>query len=242
MTENLVQVESAEHFKNLLSKDLDRVALLNFWTPWAEPCKTMNHVVAELAKRYPAALVLQIEAESLSDIAESFDIEAVPSFLILRGHTLLSRISGADAKSLTVAMEKHAASPPYKPQSQTSLPPAAPSNSIPPSGATESAETQEQLETRLIGLMNQSQVVLFMKGTPDAPRCGFSRKIVGVLNEQNVAFSHFDILTDESVRQGLKKLNDWPTFPQLIVKGAFVGGLDIVKEMVDNGELKEILA
>ena len=90
--------------------------------------------------------------------------------------------------------------------------------------------------------MTQSDVVLFMKGVPDAPRCGFSRRIVGLLREQGVQFSSFDILQDESVRQGLKVLNDWPTFPQLIVKGEFVGGLDVVKEMVDNGELKELLA
>ena len=90
--------------------------------------------------------------------------------------------------------------------------------------------------------MNQDQVVLFMKGNPDAPRCGFSRRIVALLRDQNVTFSHFDILTDESVRQGLKTLNNWPTFPQLIVNGEFVGGLDIVQEMVENGELKEILA
>lgn len=81
-----------------------------------------------------------------------------------------------------------------------------------------------------------------MKGSPDAPRCGFSRKIVNLLNEQGVQFASFDILQDEAVRQGLKELNDWPTFPQLIVNGEFVGGLDIVKEMVDNGEFKEIVA
>ena len=63
-----------------------------------------------------------------------------------------------------------------------------------------------------------------------------------MLNEQGVQFASFDILQDEAVRQGLKELNDWPTFPQLIVNGEFVGGLDIVKEMVDNGEFKEIVA
>jgi glutaredoxin-related protein len=109
--------------------------------------------------------------------------------------------------------------------------------------------------------MNQSKVVLFMKGSPDVPRCGFSRKICGLLHDQKVEFSHFDILTDESVRQGmsgfakhsqlrllnilasgLKKLNDWPTFPQLIVQGEFVGGLDIVQEMAVNGELKQSIS
>ena len=89
--------------------------------------------------------------------------------------------------------------------------------------------------------MHQSRVVLFMKGSPDAPRCGFSRKIVGLLKEHEVEFSHFDILTDEKVRAGLKILNDWPTFPQLIVNGEFVGGLDIVQEMVENGEFDEVV-
>lgn len=90
--------------------------------------------------------------------------------------------------------------------------------------------------------MNQTKVVLFMKGNPDAPRCGFSRRIVALLRDQDVPFSHFDILSDESVRSGLKVLNNWPTFPQLIVNGEFVGGLDIVTEMVDNGEFQEIVA
>jgi len=81
-----------------------------------------------------------------------------------------------------------------------------------------------------------------MKGSPDAPRCGFSRKVCGLLSDTGVEFSYFDILTDESVRQGLKKMNDWPTYPQLIIKGEFVGGLDIVREMADSGELRELVA
>lgn len=89
--------------------------------------------------------------------------------------------------------------------------------------------------------MKQSRVVLFMKGTPDAPRCGFSRKIVGLLKDHKVEFSTFDILSDERVRAGLKIINDWPTFPQLIVNGEFVGGLDIVQEMVENGEFDEVV-
>ena len=89
--------------------------------------------------------------------------------------------------------------------------------------------------------MAQSRVVLFMKGEPDAPRCGFSRKIVALLRDQGVEFTHFDILKDESVRARLKTLNDWPTFPQLIVEKEFVGGLDIVQEMVENGEFDEVV-
>jgi len=226
-------VGSAEEFKDLLSTDLNKVSLINFWAPWAGPCVQMNKIVEELSKKYPQALVLQVEAEEQSEIAESFEIEAVPTFLILQGHTLLARINGADANQLTDSMAKFVKpTPSINPLSSTEKPPAAPADD---------AEKQNS-NARLKSLMEQDTVMLFMKGTPDAPRCGFSRKIVKLLGDQGVKFSSFDILSDESVRSGLKVYNDWPTFPQLIVKGELVGGLDIVQEMIDNGEFKELIA
>ncbi|KAI0926330.1 hypothetical protein AcW1_008539 [Taiwanofungus camphoratus] len=232
-TTNFHDVTSAEHFQSLLSEDLNRVSLINFWAPWAEPCKQMNVVVQELAKKYPQLLVIQVEAETQSDIAESFEVESVPSFVILRGHTLLGRISGADAPALTDTVAKHVqALPSVKPLSKTDREPEV---------ISEKLETQEELNNRLRGLMAKDKVVLFMKGEPDAPRCGFSRRIVTLLRDQGVQFSYFDIFSDESVRSGLKVLNNWPTFPQLIVNGEFVGGLDIVQEMVENGELQELV-
>ena len=92
------------------------------------------------------------------------------------------------------------------------------------------------LEEKLRGLIQQAPVMLFMKGSPDTPKCGFSRSIVELLQKNSVAFSFFDILTDEEVRAGLKTYSNWPTYPQLYVKGTLVGGLDIVKEMVNSGE------
>ena len=127
-------------------------------------------------------------------------------------------------------------------------------------------ETEEELNGRMRGIMNSEKVVLFMKGSPDAPRCGFSRQTVEILRKHEVTFTHFDILQDEAVRQGesdwllsrcrvrltsvylsvwesigLKKLNNWPTFPQLIIGGELVGGLDILREMEGNGEFQEAL-
>jgi len=232
--ENVHDISSSEQFQALLSQDLNRVSLINFWAPWAAPCTQMNDVVLELAKKYSQLLVLQVEAESQSEISESFDVEAVPAFVVLRGHTLLGRISGADAGALTNAVAQHIKPvPSVIPLSQSDLKPAAPVDL--------ETETPEQLSERLKQLMNQSKVVLFMKGNPDAPRCGFSKRTVGILRDHGVEFSHFDILTDESVRSGLKSLNSWPTYPQLIVNGEFVGGLDIIKEMVENGEFEEIV-
>jgi Grx4 family monothiol glutaredoxin len=81
-----------------------------------------------------------------------------------------------------------------------------------------------------------------MKGTPDAPRCGFSSKVVNALKEEGVSFESFDILSDEEVRQGLKVFSNWPTFPQLYYKGELIGGCDIIMELRDNGELKSTLS
>jgi len=230
-SQNFHVVSSPVHFQELLSQDLSRISLINFWAPWAAPCAQMNEVVLELSRKYPELLVLQVEAEEQPDIAESFEIEAVPSFIILRGHTLLGRISGADASSLTSTIATH-----LRPVSSVQ---AKSYSNVQPAPAD--TETPAQLEERLKGLMNRERVMLFMKGSPDAPRCGFSRKTVGILRDHGVQFGSFDILSDESVRQGLKVINNWPTFPQLIVNGEFVGGLDIIQEMIENGEFDEVV-
>jgi monothiol glutaredoxin len=87
-----------------------------------------------------------------------------------------------------------------------------------------------------------SDVVLYMKGTPVFPQCGFSATVVQVLSQLGVKFKGVDVLTDPSIRQGIKEFSNWPTIPQLYVKGEFVGGCDIVREMYESGELQELLS
>ena len=89
-------------------------------------------------------------------------------------------------------------------------------------------------------LIKENDVCLFMKGTPDAPQCGFSMAVSNVLKHLNINFKGINILEDENLREGIKKFSDWPTIPQLYVKGEFVGGCDIVKEMFEKGELKKL--
>lgn len=83
-------------------------------------------------------------------------------------------------------------------------------------------------------------VVLFMKGTKDMPQCGFSSRVAGVLRGMEVAFQDVNVLADEDIRQGIKDYSEWPTIPQLYVKGEFVGGCDIITEMVRSGELDQL--
>ncbi len=90
--------------------------------------------------------------------------------------------------------------------------------------------------------VKNNDVVLFMKGTPEFPQCGFSQRVAAILADYDLSFVSVNVLLNESVRQGIKAYSDWPTIPQLYVKSEFVGGCDIISEMHESGELKELLA
>ena len=97
------------------------------------------------------------------------------------------------------------------------------------------------ISDRIQSEINSQDVVLFMKGTPVMPQCGFSASVVGVLSHIGVQFRGVNVLEDEQIREGIKVYSDWPTIPQLYVKGEFMGGCDIVREMYETGELLEML-
>jgi monothiol glutaredoxin len=99
------------------------------------------------------------------------------------------------------------------------------------------ASTQQRIETLIAG----SPVFVFMKGTQLMPQCGFSNNVVQILNALGVPFASFDVLSDPEIRQGIKEFSDWPTIPQVYVRGEFMGGSDILIEMYNSGELREKL-
>ena len=99
-----------------------------------------------------------------------------------------------------------------------------------------------EAKERIEALVKANDVVLFMKGTPLFPQCGFSSRAVAILDHLQVPFETVDVLADQDIRAGIKDYSDWPTIPQLYVKGEFVGGSDIMMEMFENGELKQLVA
>jgi Grx4 family monothiol glutaredoxin len=170
----------------------------------------------ELAAARPAVTFARVEAEACDELAERYDVSAVPFFTFHRGAEKIDALEGADARALAGRVRQHF--------------------------GVGGAAAAEPLDARLKRLTTQTPVVLFMKGTRDEPRCGFSRKVVDAVGATGIAFSTFDILSDEDVRQGLKEYSNWPTYPQLYANGELVGGCDIVLEMASDGSLKEALA
>lgn len=205
---------------------------------------------------------LALNAEEIPDVSEQYDVTSVPFVVLQKDGKTLETVSGADAARTRAAVEKYAGA--GSGEARSSLPPAqtvtrppvtngvngdagskdlagyAPSASeqgTAPSYTADAGEQEtnkEELFTRLKELVKAAPVMLFMKGTPSAPQCGFSRQTVAVLREKNIRYGFFNILADDEVRQGLKEYADWPTFPQLWVDGELVGGLDIVKEEFEN--------
>ncbi len=102
-------------------------------------------------------------------------------------------------------------------------------------------ETADPAQARIAQTVAAHDVVLFMKGNKTMPQCGFSSRVVGVLNYMSIDYADVNVLEDEGVRQGIKEFSDWPTIPQLYVKGEFVGGCDIITEMTLSGELDALL-
>ena len=97
------------------------------------------------------------------------------------------------------------------------------------------------IKLELKKIIDSNEICLFMKGVPEAPQCGFSMAVSNILKHLNLNFKGINVLENESLRQGIKEYSDWPTIPQLYIKGEFIGGCDIIKELFEKGELKEIL-
>eukprot|EP00998_Keelungia_sp_KM082_P008269 NODE_4458_length_781_cov_87.992355_g4435_i0.p2 GENE.NODE_4458_length_781_cov_87.992355_g4435_i0~~NODE_4458_length_781_cov_87.992355_g4435_i0.p2 ORF type:complete len:214 (+),score=50.09 NODE_4458_length_781_cov_87.992355_g4435_i0:73-714(+) len=206
------KVSTAADFQSLVSGN--KTVCVHFAADWCEPCPALNQALDGLQDSYKTVQFAQVNAEELSDLTEKYNVENVPHLLVFHEGTVKAEVQGAKLDEL-------------KEQLSTLT------------GTLHDASVP--LNDRLKTLINQKQVMLFMKGTPDAPRCGFSRTTVGMLNETEVPYGTFDILGNEEVRQGLKTYSNWPTYPQLYVKGELVGGLDILKELKESGDLVSTL-
>jgi Grx4 family monothiol glutaredoxin len=176
-----------------------------------------------------------VEAEEASDISELYNVSMVPHFLFIKNGSVVDTLEGAEPAVLTTKITALLSS----------------SNNNETNGAilqastattTTNSKPAQTLQDRLNALLSQHPVMLFMKGSKDSPKCGFSSRVVQVLDKVGADYGSFDILSNEEVRQGLKEYSQWPTYPQLYLNGELLGGHDIIMELEETGELKSELA
>jgi len=201
----------------------EELSVVHFYAPWAEQCAQMNDMLEELPKLrpYQGVRFAKIKAEDVPEVSLKSEIAAVPMVLLLRNSGVIDRVNGVNISAVIEKIKHHL---------NTKNAP-----------LLDTAKAKESLEDRLKKLMNQAPCMLFMKGNPSNPRCGFSRTIISILDGCKADYKSFDILQDNDVREGLKKFSNWPTYPQLYINGDLIGGLDIVKEMHESGELESML-
>mmetsp|Transcript_31904 Transcript_31904/g.48210 ORF Transcript_31904/g.48210 Transcript_31904/m.48210 type:complete len:326 (-) Transcript_31904:818-1795(-) len=206
--------------QELLSPLKEGKAALLFWAPWHEDSVSIKESIfpALATSSSPSIEFRTVEAEAQPTICEEYGVTVVPTVVLVGESGQVKELieGNVEVAQITQAVQRLINS-------------AAAEN---PNAITKN--TEESLNDRLGRLVRSSEVMLFMKGTPAAPRCGFSRQTVELLSDAKIPFGSFDILSDEDVRQGLKTFSDWPTYPQLYANGELIGGLDILKEMVED--------
>lgn len=235
----ITEVTSDPQWEQLLgSLPASTLLIVSFHAPWAAPCAQMATVLSTLASDYPVSEPpstkwVSINAEELSDISETYDVTAVPFLVLLRNGQVVESVSGSSAVKVRNAIESHVQKAGTAASTTNAANGAFEATAAPKEdqGPVDPVKQKEELFKRLGDLVKAAPVMLFMKGTPSSPQCGFSRQLVAILRENSVKYGFFNILADDEVRQGLKEYADWPTFPQLWVDGELVGGLDIVSEL-----------
>lgn len=207
--------------------------VVHFKSDWYEPCKQVSKVLEELSKTRKDVQFVQVDSEGTLEVSEAFRIDFVPTVVFLSSEkdkkAPLAIVKGAKIPLIvkTVSMMKVplVQKQPAKTFEGSASPPATVS-----------------LKSRIETLLKQAPVMLFMKGDRESPRCGFSSQMIEILNKHKINYMTFDILEDDSIRQGLKEYSNWPTYPQLYIEGKLIGGLDIVMEMIEDGDFEEYAA
>ena len=202
------------------------------------------------------AVFAKCDAEELEDAAERLGVEVVPTTVLLKASgsggalVVVDRLTGADPTRIVERLERLTASAAASSSSSSGAAAAASagnaaatSTSTTTTTTTTTAESKDALFKRIDKLVASSYVFCFIKGTPQEPKCKFTRKLLEMFAQQGVTeFGSFNVLADEAVRQGLKEYSNWPTFPQVFSGGKLVGGVDVCEELAAQNELKKTLA
>eukprot|EP00672_Neobodo_designis_P016494 CAMPEP_0174828782 /NCGR_PEP_ID=MMETSP1114-20130205/1533_1 /TAXON_ID=312471 /ORGANISM="Neobodo designis, Strain CCAP 1951/1" /LENGTH=226 /DNA_ID=CAMNT_0016062507 /DNA_START=27 /DNA_END=707 /DNA_ORIENTATION=- len=215
-------VESAAQWAELTRSSSKRGLVVHFEADWCTPCVGLNAWLDAQAKVLPDVIFARVDAGKHEAIAEAADVSSVPHVVFYRPEgedrhlERVAEVSGAKMKVLS-------------------------SNLATLFGDRDQVGNHDNMEAFLRYQINKDKVVLFLTGTPSRPRCGFAGRLVEIMDQYDVEYSYYDIMQDDEACQALKKFADWPTYPQVYVKGELIGGFDICKEMHEKGTLAAAL-
>lgn len=228
----LHQIGSAEAYRRLVSGEDAAAAngpglVVHFGASWCSPCAELNALIeSSIIEEYASAGVTfaYADVESVGDVCEAEGIESVPFIVFYRRKQdgtfdRVADVAGAKISDVT--------------QNLISL--------FGIGGGADLKAKFSNLDDYIRALLKRDRIVLFITGTPSRPRCGFTRKIVTLLESYKATYVYFDIMSDNELCDRLKAFSNWPTFPQLYVDGELIGGCDVCQQMHDEGELKAAL-
>jgi Grx4 family monothiol glutaredoxin len=226
MSTDVPQIATQKDFDEYIksSSIIDKLLLVHIELEQVPVCKTVNEALLAISRdgEFNQRLAIcRLNADHFTDFLTLLNVTAVPTVLIYHRAKTIDRVDGFNQSDLLKKIKIHITKidvTPKKPESQP--------------------DTDINVENEIKRLLQSSSVILFMKGTPTDPQCGFSRQACHILDEHQIKYDYFDVLSDQNIREQLKKYSNWNTYPQLYLDGELIGGLDIMKQMIENGEFQ----
>ena len=211
--DDLIKSESIQETLFLVHVELEQIPV----------CKTVNEALLAIRRENPQLNICRLNADHFLDFLTANQVTAAPTVLFYHRMRLIDRVAGFNQAELLKKIALHLrqiATMPKKIESTKN-------------------EADLNIEKKIENLLRSSRVLLFMKGTPNEPQCGFSRQACHLLDEHKIKYTTFDVLSDPNLREQLKKYSNWNTYPQLYIQGELIGGLDVMKQMIENGEFEQ---
>ncbi|UJR37897.1 hypothetical protein I4U23_030586 [Adineta vaga] len=224
----IASIGSQKEFDEFINQPtiINKLLLVHIELEQIPVCKAVNEALIAIT-RDPEFMqqiaICRLNADHFYDLLNTQNVNAAPTVLFYHRTKIIDRVDGFNQNELLKKIKLHI-------------------NTI---GVVQTTEIKSdfgsptiQVENRIKQLLDSSPTILFMKGTPASPQCGFSRQACHLLDEHKIKYDYFDVLADQTVREQLKKYSNWNTYPQLYVGGELIGGLDIMKQMIENGDFE----
>ena len=222
--------------------------LFLFVADWAgEACTSANQILSASTSKHAVPFTVVNEDSDSANLFDSMRIEVVPSVVAVKGGMEVGRVEGVDSKGIISLVDKYVNFKEAESEAKVeniNIKPA--TNDVPSTTSNTATNINAYSNEQIVALVNRHKLMLFIKGTPERPQCGFTGQLLRLLSDngltaQNGHFSTFNILDDAALRDALKEWAQWPTYPQIYWKGELLGGLDILKEMFATGQMDAIL-